>query len=234
MSSASEETIVGAPSVIANAAPKQAEPKHAGNVIAGGSWTHLLARAAVRPLVGTWVTPNHLTTLRLAAGLMACAAFALGSRSGDIWGGVLWILSAFLDRADGELARIGGKTSAWGHKYDYICDNAVTALFFLSAGIGAHDGALGWLGLPLGALAGGSILASNIFSEALEKSDGSGRRAYAGAAGFDLDDLLYLCGPAAWLGWLAPILIGAAIVAPTMALITLWRLRRIQRRRAAV
>ena len=227
MSSPSEETIV-APSVIANAAPK-----HAGNVIAGGSWTHLLARAAVRPLVDTWVTPNHLTTLRLVTGLMACAAFALGSRSGDIWGGVLWILSAFLDRADGELARIGGKTSAWGHKYDYICDNAVTALFFLTAGIGAHDGALGWLGLPLGALAGGSILASNIFSEALEKSDGSGRRAYAGAAGFDLDDLLYLCGPAAWLGWLAPILIGAAIVAPTMALITLWRLRQLQRRRAA-
>jgi archaetidylinositol phosphate synthase len=215
MSSASEETSDGV--------------VHSGPVIAGGSWTHLLARVAVRPLVGTWVTPNHLTTLRLVTGLFACAGFAFGTHIGDLWGGVLWVVSAFLDRADGELARIGGKTSAWGHTYDYICDNAVTALFFLAVGIGAHHGGLGWLGLPLGALAGGAILASNIFSEALEKRDGSGRRAYAGAAGFDLDDLLYLCGPAAWLGWLVPILIGAAIVAPTMALITLWRLRRIEK-----
>lgn len=218
MSSASEST--------------DAATAHSSPVLAGGSWTHLLARIAVRPLVGSWITPNHLTTLRLITGLLACAAFALGDRDGDIWGGGLWIVSAFLDRADGELARIGGKTSAWGHAYDYVCDNAVTALFFLAVGIGSHGGALGWLSLPLGVLAGGSILASNIFSESLERREGSGRRAYSGAAGFDLDDLLYLCGPAAWLGWLLPILVGAAIVAPIMALITLWRLRRLAQRRA--
>ena len=200
-------------------------------VVAGGSWTHLLARMAVRPLVGTRVTPNHLTTVRLATGLMACAAFALGRPEGDLWGGILWVLSAFLDRADGELARIGGKTSAWGHLYDYACDNACTALFFVSIGVGMHDQPIGWYGAALGILAGGSILASNIFSEALEKTDGSGRRAYAGAGGFDLDDLLYLMGPAAWLGWLWPILIGAAIVSPVMALLTLWRLQRLKRRR---
>jgi archaetidylinositol phosphate synthase len=199
-------------------------------VIAGGSWTHLLARVAVRPLVGTWVTPNHLTTLRLVTGIAACAAFALGSWDGNLWGGVLWVLSAFLDRADGELARIGGKSSAWGHVYDYICDNAVTALFFVSIGVGMRGDAIGWLAVPLGILAGGSILASNIFSETFEKQEGSGQRAYAGAGGFDLDDLLYLLGPAAWLGWLLPMLIGAAAVAPIMALLTLWRLRRLRRR----
>jgi phosphatidylglycerophosphate synthase len=198
-------------------------------VVAGGSWTHLLARMAVRPLVGTWVTPNHLTTLRLVTGLGACAALALGDPAGNLWGGILWVLSAFLDRADGELARVGGKSTAWGHAYDYACDNAVTALFFLAIGIGMRGDAIGWFGIPLGLLAGGSILASNIFSEALERREGSGRRAYAGAAGFDLDDLLYLLGPAAWLDWLLPILIGAATVAPVMALLTLWRLRRLRR-----
>ena len=116
MSSVSERTAVAGPG---------------SPVVAGGSWTHLLARLAVRPLVGTWVTPNHLTTVRLATGLMACAAFALGRPEGDLWGGILWVLSAFLDRADGELARLGGKTSAWGHLYDYACDNACTALFFV-------------------------------------------------------------------------------------------------------
>ena len=90
---------------------------------------------------------------------------------------------------------------------------------------------IGWYAVALGVLAGGSILASNVFSEALEKTDGSGRRAYAGAGGFDLDDLLYLMGPAAWLGWLWPILVGAAIVSPVMALLTLWRLQRVKRRR---
>jgi phosphatidylglycerophosphate synthase len=197
-------------------------------VIAGGSWTHLLARMLVRPLVGSRVTPNHLTTARLVTGLLACAAFATGRPEGDLWGGALWVLSAFLDRADGELARIGGKTSAWGHVYDYVCDNLCTALFFVSIGFGMRDLPIGWYGLALGVLAGGSILASNIFSEAFEKADGSGRRAYAGAGGFDLDDLLYLMGPAAWLGWLWPILVGAAVVAPVMALLTLWRLRRLR------
>jgi archaetidylinositol phosphate synthase len=200
-------------------------------VIAGGSWTHLLARVAVRPLVGTWVTPNHLTTARLVTGLLACAAFAVGDPQADLWGGVLWVLSAFLDRADGELARIGGKTSAWGHVYDYVCDNLVTALFFVAIGIALRHDAIGWPSIPLGVLAGGSILASNIFSEAFEKNDGSGKRAYSGAGGFDLDDLLYLLGPAAWLGWLLPILLGAATVAPIMALLTLWRLRRLRVRR---
>jgi archaetidylinositol phosphate synthase len=199
-------------------------------VVAGGSWTHRLARIAVRPLVGTAITPNHLTTVRLVTGLMACGGFALGRPEGDLWGGILWVLSAFLDRADGELARIGGKTSAWGHLYDYVCDNACTALFFISIGVGMRGEAIGSYAVALGVLAGGSILASNIFSEAFEKADGSGHRAYAGAGGFDLDDLLYLMGPAAWLGWLWPILVGAAIVSPIMALLTFWRLQRLKRR----
>jgi archaetidylinositol phosphate synthase len=58
-------------------------------------------------LLGTRVRPNHLTTLRLISGLAACLCFGLGTNSGMIWGGVLWLVSALLDRADGERARIG-------------------------------------------------------------------------------------------------------------------------------
>ena len=68
------------------------------------TWTHLLARPVVRPLIGTAVRPNHLTTLRLLTGIAACVALALGTRAGMWWGGGLWLVSAFLDRADGELA----------------------------------------------------------------------------------------------------------------------------------
>jgi archaetidylinositol phosphate synthase len=198
-----------------------------------GSWTHRLARIMVRPLLGTRVTPNHLTTARLATGLVACALFALGRYEADIWGGVFWLISAFLDRADGELARIGGKTTAWGHAYDYACDTLVTALFFLAIGIGLSGGRLGIYAIVLGVLAGGGIVVSNILSEAFERRLASGQRIYNGGGGFDFDDLLYLLGPAAWLGWLGPMLIGASVGAPIMALISAVKLRQLVRRNAA-
>jgi phosphatidylglycerophosphate synthase len=198
-----------------------------------GSWTHRLARIAVRPLLGTRVTPNHLTTARLVTGLAACALFAVGSYTADVWAGIFWVASAFLDRADGELARIGGKTSAWGHAYDYACDTLVNALFFLAIGIGLRHGALGNYAIALGVLAGGGIIVSNILSEAFEKRLASGTRIYAGGGGFDFDDLLYLLGPAAWLGWLAPMLIGASFGAPLMAIISAVKLRQLIREGAA-
>ncbi len=191
------------------------------------SWTHKLARAAVRPLVGGPITPNHLTTARLVCGLAACAAFAAGERTWDIWGGVLWVVSAFLDRADGELARLGKLSSPSGHVYDYVCDVAVNALLFVGIGIGARDGALDGWALPLGLLAGVAIAAASILSERLERRTGGGDKAYAGVLGFDFDDLLYLFGPIAWLAWLTPALVGAAIVAPVLALLTWWRIARL-------
>jgi archaetidylinositol phosphate synthase len=193
-----------------------------------GSWTHRLARIAVRPLLGTRVTPNHLTTVRLVTGLLACALFTVGDRTLDIWGGVFWVVSAFLDRADGELARIGGKTTRWGHTYDYACDTLVNALFFVAIGIGLRGGGLGDYAILLGVLGGGGIVVSNILSEAFERRLASGMRIYNGGGGFDFDDLLYLLGPAAWLGWLAPILVGASIGAPVMALISWIKLRKLR------
>jgi archaetidylinositol phosphate synthase len=194
-----------------------------------GSWTHRLARIAVRPLLGTKVTPNHLTTARLVSGLAACVLFAAGSYQADVWAGIFWVVSAFLDRADGELARIGGKTTSWGHAYDYACDTLVNALFFLAIGVGLSGGALGLYAIALGVLAGGGIVASNILSEAFEKRLASGTRIYAGGGGFDFDDLLYLLGPAAWLGWLAPMLIGGSFGAPLMAIISAVKLRQLIR-----
>ncbi|MCH8834893.1 MAG: CDP-alcohol phosphatidyltransferase family protein, partial [Proteobacteria bacterium] len=66
---------------------------------------------AVRPLVGTAVTPNHLTTLRLATGLAAAGALAVGTSPWQHVGAAIFVVSLVLDRADGELARLAGKTS---------------------------------------------------------------------------------------------------------------------------
>ncbi len=192
------------------------------------SWTHLLARPVVRPLVGTAVRPNHLTTLRLATGVAACLSLCLGTRAGMWWGGGLWVLSAFLDRADGELARIANLMSRDGHLYDYYADTLVNAAFFVAIGIGLRHSWLGRWSVPLGLLSGASMLLCSLFAEWLERRSPPGTRAYSGKWGFDPDDALYLMGPLAWLGWLSPILVGASVGATAMMLISAVRLRRLR------
>jgi phosphatidylglycerophosphate synthase len=173
----------------------------------------------VRPLAGTRVTPNHLTTLRLVTGLAAVMLFAGGSRAGEVWGGVLWVLSAFLDRADGELARIGGKTSRLGHLYDLWTDVAVNALLFVGIALGAGPDAFGGHALLLDLLAGGAV--AFIFW-IVTRVQATRADAFSARGGFDPDDALYLVGPMAWCGWLQPLLPVAAVGAPAFALWALW------------
>jgi phosphatidylglycerophosphate synthase len=193
----------------------------------GDSWTHKMARVVILPLVNTPVTPNHITTLRLVTGLAACAAFAVGERSWDVTGGWLWLLSAFLDRADGELARVSGKTTPWGHKYDMVADISVTALFFLGAGIGLRVTGLGGWAILLGAMGAAGVIVAEILAEVIDRANqDTGEKAYPGFAGFDFDDVLYLFAPVVWLGWQMPFVVGAAVGAPAFALLTWYRLRR--------
>src|SRR5947208_4688044 len=100
-------------------------------------WDARLARRLVTPLKDSRATPNHLTTVRLAFGLAAAAAFVPGTYGWTNLGALLLILSNFLDHTDGELARISGKTSRIGHIYDLASDAAVSILLFLAIGVGA-------------------------------------------------------------------------------------------------
>ena len=198
------------------------------------TWTHLAARALVRPLIGTGVTPNHLTTLRLLTGLMACAGVALGTPAGALWGGILWLVSAFLDRADGELARIGDMMSAQGHAYDYLADVLVDSLVFAAAGIGARHSWLGVWAAPLGVLATISMLVSWVVGEWFQKLEGSGQKAYAGRWGFDVDDGLYLIAPLIWFGLMSFVVLGAALATSVMAVLIIFRYRRLKAERRLV
>jgi phosphatidylglycerophosphate synthase len=193
----------------------------------GNSLTHKLARVVVKPFLGTRLRPNHLTTLRLLFGVAACVCFAMGDRPDVNWGGGLWLLSAFLDRADGELARIGNMTSRAGHFYDCFADNFVNSLFFLAIGVGLRHSFLGQWAISLGIANALSILACGIFSAQLEQRSPPQTKAYSGRWGFDPDDALYLMAPFAWLGWLGPILVAAVVGTTTMMIITWLRLRRL-------
>ena len=191
-----------------------------------------MARVLVRPLVGTPVTPNHLTTLRLLTGLAACAAVALGTPAGSLWGGILWLVSAFLDRADGELARIGDMMSEKGHAYDYFSDALINSLVFATAGIGARHSWLGIWAAPIGGLATVAMLTCWVVGEWYQKLEGSGQKAYAGRWGFDVDDGLYLIAPLIWLGLMSFVVAGAAVATSVMAVVIVVRYLRLRAQRA--
>src|SRR5271170_2363033 len=123
-------------------------------------WDARLARRLVAPLIDSWVTPNHLTTLRLLVGLAAAAAFLPGTYAWSNIGALLLVLSNFLDHTDGELARVSGKSSRFGHLYDLASDAAVTILIFVAIGIGVE--AESRLALPLPAVALGAAAGCSI------------------------------------------------------------------------
>ena len=200
----------------------------------GDSWTHKIARVCILPLVNTPITPNHLTTVRLISGIVACACFAVGERLWDIWGGWLWLFSAFLDRADGELARVSGKTSPLGHKFDMGCDVAVTSLFFLGAGIGLRHSFLGDWAIFMGGMGALGVIFAEVFAEYIDQMNkDTGEKAYPGFSGFDFDDLLYLFAPVVWLGWQMPFVVGASVGAPAFALMTWHKLQKRRRQEVA-
>lgn len=187
------------------------------------TWSHAAARTLVRPLVGTWVKPNHITTLRLATGVVACLLLARGGGPAELWSGVLWLVSAFLDRADGELARIGKMQSRGGHLYDYYTDVTLNSSFFLAAGINLRNGGLGHWAILVGAVACAAMFACCILAETYETQVASGERVFEGGWGFQPDDALYLLPLFVWAHWLAPMLLTAAVVTTAIALIILAR-----------
>src|ERR1700726_1292010 len=101
-------------------------------------WDARLARRLVAPLIHSWVSPNHLTTLRLGVGLAAAAAFTPGTYGWANLAALLLVLSNFLDHTDGELARISGKGSRLGHYYDLASDALITVCLFIAIGVGVN------------------------------------------------------------------------------------------------
>ncbi|MGF1608896.1 MAG: CDP-alcohol phosphatidyltransferase family protein [Kiloniellales bacterium] len=191
------------------------------------TWIHRIARVAVRPLVQSDITPNQVTTLRLGAGIAAAGAFALGNGTALAWGAGIFVVSMVLDRADGELARLSGKTSAWGHKYDLVSDAVCNALAFVGLGIGLRDSSLGLWALPMGLDAGLAIALILWLIIKMERAGGERAGELPGLAGFDADDAMLLVPLAIWLGLAQGLLIAAAVGAPLFALLMyLWLRRR--------
>jgi archaetidylinositol phosphate synthase len=214
---------------------KSAKPSSLEFPISHNTWIHRVARIAVRPLARTNATPNQITTLRLGAGLVAGAAFAMGDMAWIYWGSAFFVLAVLLDRADGDLARMTGRTSPWGHTYDLVSDAFCNAWAFVGIGIGLHStGGLGSWAIPLGVLAGLAIVAVLWLVIRIEAEQGPRAGELGGFGGFDADDAMLIVPLALSLGGAVPLLVAAAVGAPLFALIMSWHLaQRLKSARAS-
>jgi phosphatidylglycerophosphate synthase len=82
------------------------------------------------------ITPNQVTWMSIAVGLVAAAVFAIGVRWLDIVGAVLLYASFILDCNDGSLARYTGNFSRYGGWLDMIADRAKEYVVFAGVAIG--------------------------------------------------------------------------------------------------
>jgi archaetidylinositol phosphate synthase len=179
---------------------------------------HGLVRPAVRAVAAhTGLTPNHVTTLRLATGLMASMIFAQGTYGwAAIIGGCIFLLSMLLDRADGELARHTNQMSVAGHRYDLVSDCMVGISTFIGIGIGVGHTA-GLNALWLGALAGLGVGVLFLELDVLKIASARGYDLF-GRIRVDPDDAVIVVPVLVWCDLAAPMLIAAALVTPLAAL----------------
>jgi archaetidylinositol phosphate synthase len=196
-------------------------------------WDARLARRLVAPLIHSWVTPNHLTTLRLAVGLAAAAAFLPGTYGWSNIAALLLVLSNFLDHTDGELARMSGKTSRIGHLYDLASDAIVTIALFIAIGIGIGAKPGVDLVVPtavLGLVAGTAIALIFFLRMRIEELLGKAATRQASLGGFETEDVLYLFPLATLSNAVVPMLLAAAICAPLYAIWVIIDYQRVLRR----
>ena len=188
------------------------------------TWAHRTVRPVIRRLATTSVTPNQLTSLRLATAIAASVLLATGDRLYAEVGGAIFLVSFFLDRADGDLARLSGKTSPWGHRFDLCSDYSANILVFVGMGFGLQGSALGTAAIALGALAGSAIALIFWLVSFVERAEGAA--AFPTAGGFDPDDAMVLIPAAIWLDAEIYVLVAAAAGAPTFFGWSLWRFRK--------
>ncbi|MGH8781983.1 CDP-alcohol phosphatidyltransferase family protein [Paraburkholderia sp.] len=196
-------------------------PQSPKNVPAPRTWDARVARRLVTPLVDTWITPNHLTTVRLAIGLAGALCLARGGFAWTNVGTLLIVLSNFVDHTDGELARISGKSSRIGHFYDLACDAIVTVLLFVGFGfaVAASGGSSSIAVSPvlMGGVAGVAVALIFFLRMRIEDKEGKTGTKQAFAIGFETEDVLYLLPIVTLTGGIVPFLVAAAIGAPLFA-----------------
>jgi phosphatidylglycerophosphate synthase len=85
----------------------------------------------VRMLYPTPITPNQITFLSLAFGLLSFGFYVSGRSDALVWGALFLYGKVFLDNVDGNLARVRGTSSRFGRFLDSLTDFAITVLVYI-------------------------------------------------------------------------------------------------------
>jgi phosphatidylglycerophosphate synthase len=106
-----------------------------------------------RWLLRTPLTPNGVTILATAVGVLASVAFGVGGYAGGVIGALLFQLSAILDCCDGEVARLKFMESAFGEQLDVVLDNVVHIALYAGIAWASYEDNWGPVALLLGGFA---------------------------------------------------------------------------------
>ena len=162
---------------------------------------HRGLRPGLRLLARTPVTPDMLTGARLLTGVVAAVAIAFGTSRAQDAGGAVFLLSMLLDRADGELARLIGRFSRFGGRFDVVSDCLATALCLAALGPGFRPPWMSpWGGWALGAVAAVGIVALFVRLEAMPPALGGRGPGTVPRRPFDPDDSLVILPVMIWCG----------------------------------
>jgi phosphatidylglycerophosphate synthase len=108
---------------------------------------HPLSWRLARRLASTAVTPNMVSVAGASVVILAAASYGLLA---DTWGAMLGLLLHIgwhvVDGADGDLARLTGRSSVHGELVDGICDYAGHIVLYVTMGAIAASqiGGMGW------------------------------------------------------------------------------------------
>ncbi len=135
-----------------------------------------LSRPLTRLLLHTPLTPNHVTLLSCAIGLLGAACFWGGGYAWPIVGGLLLQFSAVVDCVDGEVARVKFLESPLGAWLDITLDTLVHIAIFVGVGIAVwKQGGATYAPLLGGALAVGAAICFPFVTMA-EKTEEQGKQ----------------------------------------------------------
>jgi phosphatidylglycerophosphate synthase len=186
----------------------------------------LISLALTRRLVSTSVTPNAMTLVSLAVGVVAAPFFLSLVPGWQIAGALLFLLHSILDGCDGEIARLKFLESRGGAALDFWGDNAVHVAVFGCMGIGWSLGAHSAWPLALGVVAVAStVTAALVEAPHVVGTGGTGTARSVRAKTVDAlanRDFIYLIIALSAFGRAAWFIVFVAVGTPIFVLLRLW------------
>ncbi len=185
-----------------------------------------ISLALTRRLVATRVTPDAMTLVSLAVGLVGAAFFLAPSPAYQLVGALLFLAHSILDGCDGELARLTFRESRRGAVLDFWGDNLVHVAVFgcIAVGWTLATGAAWPLALGAVTIASGLGAAACVFRRTMLDAVPA-----AGASmmdrlteAFSHRDFIYLVIVLSAFGRADVFLILASVGTPIFLLLLLW------------